>query len=235
MAKIIEALLDQNTRVRARYLNRLSDLEPEDTSLLVDAWPKISARRRQALLEDLDEIHLADDLQNFEAVARVALRDEEPGVRIGAINILRVYELTDLLPTFMNMAEHDPDPNVRAVAASSLGTYTYMGELENLSPTNLARLEDCLLRIVSSDDSPLVHRKALEALGYSSRKEVNGFIEKAYTSKDKDWLVTALSAMGKSANSHWKPHVLKMLTDESPGAVRSSKCSENLNQNPFRY
>ena len=224
MAKIIDALLDENTRFRASYLNRLSDLEPEDTTLLVDAWPKISVRRRQALLEDLEEINIADDLQNFEAVARVALKDAEPGVRISAINILREYELTDLLPTFMNMAEHDPDPNVRAVAASSLGTYVYLGEVENLSPAKLERVEGCLLRIISSDDTPLVHRKALEALGYSSRNEVNGLIEKAYASDDMDWLVTALFAMGKSANSHWKPHVLKMLNDTHP-MVRAEAAS----------
>jgi HEAT repeat protein len=39
-----------------------------------------------------------------------------------------------------------------------------------------------------------------------------------------DWLVSALFAMGRSANSHWKPNVLKMLTHEHP-TVRAEAAS----------
>ncbi len=222
--KLIEALLDESTPFSPRYLNRLSDLEPDDTSALAEIWPKISLRRCQALLEDLEEIHLADDLLCFEEVGRVALKDNEPGVRRRALQILREYELVDLLPTFVDMSQHDPDADVRAASAEGLATYVYMGEVEDISPKKLQQVEEYLLRLISSSDTTLVRRRALEAMGFSSRKEVVKLIEQTYASPDVDWLVTALVAMGRSANPRWNPQVLKMLTHKRP-AVRAEAAS----------
>jgi hypothetical protein len=222
--KLIDALLDESTPFSPRYLNRLSDLEPADTSVFAETWPKVTLRRREALLEDLEEIHMADDLLCFEEVGRVALKDSEPGVRRRAINILREYELVDLLPTFVDMSEHDPDADVRAASAAALATYIYMGEVEDISPTKLKRVEECLLLLTSGTDTTLVRRRALEALGFSSRKEVVGLIKKAYASTDMEWLVTALFAMGRSANPRWNRQVLKMLNHEHP-LVRAEAAS----------
>jgi HEAT repeat protein len=224
ITKLIDAFLDQSTPFSPRYLHRLTDLELSDTALIAEAWPKVSLRRREALLEDLEEIHLADDLLNFEAIARIGLKDQEPGVRLRAISILREYELVDLLPRFIDMAEHDPDVDVCAKAAEALGTYVYMGEVEEISLTKLQRVEECLLRLISNADSKLVQRKALEALGYSSRDDIIDLIEKAYTSGDPDWQTTALLAMGRSANSYWNSRVLKMFTHSQPG-VRAEAAS----------
>jgi hypothetical protein len=222
--QVIDALLDESKPFHPRFLNRLSDLEPGDTMLFAEAWPKVSLRRREAILEDMEEIHMADDLLCFEAVARMALKDMDPSVRTRAIRILREYELIDLLPTFLDMAVHDPDTDVRAGAAAALATYVYLGEVEDISPTKLKRVEECLLSLVSSQEPPLVRRMALEALGYSSRKEVVGLIEKAYASTNMDWVITALFAMGRSANTRWNPQELKMISHTHPG-VRAEAAS----------
>ena len=222
--KLVDALTDESIPFSPKYLNRLSDLQPADKALFAETWPKVSLRRREALLEDLEEVHFADDLLCFEEVGRVALQDSEPGVRMRALQILREYELVDLLPTFVFMAEHDPDADVRAASAAALSTYVYMGEVDDISPRKLQQVEECLLNLISGSDTNLVRRRALEALGFSSRKEVDGLIEKAYASSDLDWMVTALFAMGHSANSKWKAHVLKMLTHEHP-PVRAEAAS----------
>jgi HEAT repeat protein len=224
ITKLIDALLDEATPFHPRYLNRLSDLPPEDAALFADAWPKVSLRRREALLEDLEEIHMADDLLCFEEVARLALKDKNPSVRLRAIHILREYELVDLLTTFQAMAERDPDTDVRAEAVSALGVYIYMGEVEDISPAKLHRVEECLLSLLSNQEPVLVQRRALEAMGFSSREEVPELIEKAYASVDMDWVITSLFVMGRSANSHWYPQVLKMLTHPHPG-VRAEAAS----------
>jgi HEAT repeat protein len=213
---LIEALLDESKPFSPRYLNRLSDLEPADASTLAENWPKISARRRSALLEDLEEIHLADDLLSFEEVGRLALKDSEPAVRRKAVQILREYELVDLISTFVHMAEQDPDEEVRAATASALATYIYLGEVEDISPRRLLQVEECLLRLTSGQDTTLVRRRALEALGFSSRKELPGLIDQAYNSANVDLLVSALFAMGRSANSRWNQKVLKMLSHQHP-------------------
>jgi HEAT repeat protein len=221
---LIEALLDESKPFSPRYLNRLSDLEPADASTLAENWPKISVRRRSALLEDLEEIHLADDLLSFEEVGRLALKDSEPAVRRKAVQILREYELVDLISTFVRMAEQDPDEEVRAAAASALATYIYLGEVEDISPRRLLQVEECLLRLTSGQDTTLVRRRALEALGFSSRKELPGLIDQAYNSANIDWLVSALFAMGRSANSRWNQKVLKMLSHQHP-LVRAEAAS----------
>jgi HEAT repeat protein len=217
---LIDALLDESKPFSPKYLHRLSDLEPVDISSFSNAWPKVSTKRRQALLEDLEELHVADDLLCFEDVGRVALKDDDPVVRKLAINVLREYELVELLPTFIHMADHDPDAEVRAASAAALAAYIYMGEVEDISPQKLERVEDCLLKLATGSDTQLVRRRALEALGFSSRKEVNELIDKAFASSDTDWLVTALFAMGRSANSRWKPQVMQMLSHQRP-AVRA--------------
>lgn len=222
--KVIDALLDESTPFHTRFLNRLSDLDPADTVLFAEAWPKVSLRRREAILEDVEDIQMADDLLCFEAVARLALKDQVPSVRSRAIRVLREYELVDLLPVFQDIAENDPDADVRADAAAGLATYIYMGEVEDISPTKLKRVEECLLRLISSQDTTLVKRRALESLGFSSRKEVIWLIENAYNSDDMDWVITALFAMGRSANTRWKPQVQDMLTHTQPG-VRAEAAS----------
>lgn len=221
---MIDALLDETTPFHPRYLRRLSDLEPADASSLAEIWPKVSLRRRESILEDMEEHHMADDLLWFEEVGRLALKDKDPSVRVRAINILREYELVDLLPTLVDMSEHDPDAEVRAGAAAALATYIYMGEVEDISPSKLKRVEECLLKLTSSSDTSLVRRRALEALGFSSRKEVVGLIKDAYASNDVDWQITALFAMGRSANSHWNPQVLKKLSHTNP-EVRAEAAS----------
>jgi HEAT repeat protein len=222
--KVISALLDENTPFLPRYINRLSDLGPAEVATLEEAWSKISLRRREALLEDMEEIHLANTVLCFEEVGRIALKDPEPGVRRRAIQILREYELVDLMSTLVRMAERDPAADVRAAAAAALSTYVYMGEVEDISPKKLLQVEECLLRLTTSSDTTLVRRRALEALGFSSREEIPALIEAAYASSDMDWLVTALFAMGRSANSRWNAQVLKMLDHEHP-PVRAEAAS----------
>jgi HEAT repeat protein len=222
--ELIAALLDESTPFSPRYLQRLSDLEPDDASILAENWTKVSPRRRQALLEEMEETHIEDDLLSFEEVARIALNDSEPGVRQHAIHILREYELVDLLPIFISMSEQDPDAEVRAASAAALATYIYMGEVEDIAPQKLLTVEECLLRLTSGSDTTLVRRRALEALGFSSRKEVAPLIESAYASPEFDWLVSALFAMGRSANSRWKPQVLEMLDHPHP-PVRAEAAS----------
>ena len=166
ITKVIDALLDESTPFQPRYLNRLSDLEPADTILFSDAWSKVSLRRREAILEDMEDVHSDDDLLCFEAVARLALTDPAPSLRSRALRILREYELVDLLPVFQEIAEHDPDAYVRAVATEGLATYIYMGEVEDISPLKLKKVEECLLKLIISQDTALVNRRALESLGF---------------------------------------------------------------------
>ena len=210
---VVEALLDDGTPFPARFLHQFSDIAPTDLVLLLKAWPQIKTRRKNTLLEDLEELAEADTLTNFDEMARPLLADDDPQVRIRAIRLLWESEDTKLIPIFLKMLNEDVDPEVRAAAANALGLFVYQGELEKI-PTNVHhKIEDDLLKAATSAKEILVRRRALESLGYSGRQEVIPLIEAAYHEKDPDWVVSALFAMGRSSDERWKKQVLSKLHD----------------------
>ena len=216
MGQVIDALLDENTPLHPRYLYRFSDMTPEDLVQLKASWLKIPLWRRQALMEDVENLGESDYLLSFETLARFALRDKDAKVRLLAVHTLWEYEERDLASIFLNTFRTEPDAKVRAALASALGRFVYLGDIEELDEDQLQEIEETLLGIVQGTDETLVRRCALESLGYSHRKEVNPLIEWAYNSKDKDWVGSALYAMGRSAEEDWAEHVLKMLNHVVP-------------------
>lgn len=214
--KLLDALLDVETPLNPRYLYRLSDLEGAELELLRTSWLKIPAWRRQALLEDIEELNESDMLLSYESLARFAVQDEEAKVRLLAVRILWEFEESSLIPVFLRLMNTDDDSEVRAAAASALGRFVYAGELDEIPPATMKSIEDGLLGVVNGKDVAEVRRSALESLGYSSRDEIIPLVEDAFASEDKFWKASALFAMGRSANQRWQPNILSMLQSNLP-------------------
>jgi len=216
---LLEVLLDAEKNLPAGYLYRLSDLNQVDLDELQATWPQIPTWRRIAVMEDVEEIGESDYTLSFEALARFCLGDSEPRVRELSVQTLWDYELPDLIPTFLSMLESDQNAEARAAAATALGKYIYLGEIGDLPPPTLKDIEDKLIEVTNGKDSGMVRRRALEALGFSSREEVKDLILWAYFSGNTDWLTSALFAMGRSANKSWKNLVLEMLSNDNPEII----------------
>ena len=120
--QIIKALLDTDTPFHARYLHSFSDIQSEELELLEASWSDIPTWRRQALMEDIEELGVRDTLLSFEAFGRFALQDSDPGVRTLAIQTLCEFDTRDLAPIFINLLGSDQDPAVRAAAGTGLQT-----------------------------------------------------------------------------------------------------------------
>jgi hypothetical protein len=213
---LILALRDEANPFPARYLFRLSGLEGEELGLFKRVWPQLSFQRRRGILEDLELLAESNTVMHFDAVNRLALDDEEPEVRIVAIRALWPSKQPDLAPTFLDILKGDGHTGVRAQAAAALGRFVYLGEIGKLPPEKLKEIEEELLNVTDSDSDSAIRRNSLESLGYSGREEVPGLIEDAYASDDDDWLVSALFAMGRSADDRWTPKVLEKLNDTNP-------------------
>lgn len=214
--EVIAALLDSNTPFHPRFLYCLSDLYGIKLAQFKEAWTQIPAWRRQAILEDMESFYEADTLLSFESVCRLALDDDNTHTRFLALRSLLNYKTEDLIPVFSQIVDKDPDEELRALAALSLGQYVYLGEIEELPQKVLADLQDRLIKIVQGDAPTLVRRRALESLGYANRKEVPGLIETANNSGDENWITSALLAMGRSCDRRrWEPVVLQMLSHGS--------------------
>jgi HEAT repeat protein len=218
--QVIQALLDENRPFQPRYLYRLSDLSQADLKTLASAWVDITPRRRQAVMEDILDLTESDFLLNFSSLSQLALKDLDPMVRMLAIQSLGQYEEPVLADLFMDMMVQDTDIQVRAASAAALGEYVYLGEIEEIPEQLLHKIEDCLLKVTQGQDAALVRRRALEALGFSSREEIPPLIEAAYHSEDREWLISALFAMGRSYNQVWEENVIAMLEDHR-AAVRA--------------
>ena len=91
-----------------------------------------------------------------------------------------------------------------------------LGELEEIPEAIRREAEDALLKTANGEDTARVRRRALEALGFSSRPEVVTLIESAYKRQDPDWKASALSAMGRSSDDRWQDQVLPMLINDNP-------------------
>lgn len=214
--KLLDAVLDTEKPLHPSFLHRLSDLDQADLVALKKIWLGIPVWRRQALMEEIEELGGSDFLLSYNAVCKFAIQDDDPKVRELAVRILWDCEANDLVPVYLNMLESDSDSRVRAVVASALGKYVYLGEIEKLPTRILHEIEDKLITVVNSSEKTLVRRRALEALGYSSRDEISPLVEAAYYSGEDEWLVSALFAMGRSANEGWGPLVIVMLENDSP-------------------
>ena len=213
---LVDALLDADSPFDPRYLHHLSDLEGEDLLLFQKVWPQVSLSRRQALLEDLNDLGAADDLLSFENIGRSTIKDTDPQVRTSAVHLLWEFEDRDLIPIFIGLMESDPVAEVRAAAATGLGLFVYHGELDQLPKQRLAEIEFALLEAMEKDQSELVQCRALESVSYSSRPEVTDQIDKAFTSGGHDKMASALIAMGRSMDPRWQKIIMQMLDSQIP-------------------
>lgn len=220
--QVIETLVNSKKRFSSKYLYRLSDLEAKDLELIASSWRDIPLNRRQALMGDIVRLSNNNLRLSYEEIAHLAIKDEDAHIRVLAVRCLQDYEKKDLANQFLILLEEDESEEVRGASAVALGKYVYLGELEEI-PLSLQReIEDRLIAKVNSQDATTVKRYSLEALGYSSRDEVQSLIETAYYSGNDDWLSSALCAMGASANEKWHKLVEAMFDHDNPEVRREA-------------
>lgn len=215
-SEVISALLDTGKAFSPRYLHSFSDLNPKDLEDLKKAWPRVPADRRVNLVEDLENVMDSDTLVNFDNVARFALDDEDARVRAVAMRLLWETDDTRLVPIFTRMMQKDPDPVVRASAATALGMFVYLGELEEIRRDIHDLVVSDLLDEYEAGTDALVRRRVLESLGFSSNERIPALIQAAFDSNSSDWMASALFAMGRSADNRWEPAVLSSLDHPTP-------------------
>lgn len=208
---ILEALANYSEPFPPRMLRNFSDLSPLHLRELKGIWPALKRERKISLLEDLETVAESDMLVSFDELAKMSLSDADPAVRVLSIRLLWECEEARLIPIFTEMMLSDSAEDVRAAAASALGKFVYLGELESIPDAlRISSLQN-LFDVVTGEDLPMVRRRALESLGYSSHSKVPGLIQHALEQEDTQWLTSALYAIGRSADDKWSETVLQYL------------------------
>jgi len=225
--ELLEVIQDQEHILEPRYLYHLSDLTLNELQTLQNIWPELPISRRQTLMEDLEHLTETNNLLSYEAVFRFALSDPDAQVRFHALRAIEVFDTDNLIPDFLELLDEDDSVDVRAVAAAVLGKYIYRGELDELDQKTKVCIEEKLLAVVAGgEENQRVQRRALEALGYSPRDEVQECIAEVYQSGDEEWMASALFAMGRSLDYRWEEIILSNLHHQNPKvraeAIRAS-------------
>lgn len=215
-SEVVEALLNNQQPFPAVMLPSFSDLSEENLAALQNIWLQIQPKRRASLLEDLDEIQDRDTLSDFSSLAQFALEDPLPQVRTQAIDMLWDWPQKLLARHFLRMLENDPDGNVRAAAATALGNYIYLGELDEFPSDLSVLIVETLVRVIKGKDEKSVRMRALESASFSSNEAVPLLIEAAYQDSDREWLISALFSMGRSGDEAWNSKVLSCLDHSVP-------------------
>ncbi|MFH1086678.1 MAG: HEAT repeat domain-containing protein [Chloroflexota bacterium] len=218
--------LDQ-TPITRNLLTMFNGLSRFESRCFVAAFNRLSSVRQQALLDAMEAYATQSFEADLVAIYRELLNHPDPAVRGRAVVGLWEDDNVRVLDALMRMLTHDPDVAVRAKVATALGSFVFQAECEELDESRATALRRGLETTVANENEDLeVRRHAVEALGFINDDEVRRIIADAYAHDDERMRVSALFAMGRSADECWTETVLTELGSMSPAvlweAVRAS-------------
>lgn len=215
--KLLQEIGDTSNRLSISRLYSLSEMNKAETLLFQKAWPSIAVERRREIINFLAEIAEASFEVDFGQVFRFCLGDEDERVREAAIEGLWEDDDTALINPLITLLQDDPSSSVRAGAAISLSRYVLLGELDKIKARRFALVREALLETIHSPLEDLeVRRRAIESIAYSSEEGVLNIIETAYYDEDERMRISAVFAMGRSADPNWSHLVISELESFSP-------------------
>jgi HEAT repeat protein len=214
--QLLQTLLDKKQPIPVDQLDDLSDLDADKVEMLKASWENIHVGRRRELLEILGREALNRFEVTFDSINRLAIFDSDATARHIAIENLWESQDPKLAVPLLSLLNDDPDDQVRIVSATTLGTFVWLGEIEEIPADLLHQVEEGLLAAIHSDTSHEVRRRALEAIGFSSREEVPGLIQQVYTTGEELQVQSAIFAMGRSASKEWGEIIKTELVNPSP-------------------
>jgi HEAT repeat protein len=193
-------------------LGELSNLNSAQLKLLERVWETTETKRRRQIIYRLVELAEDNFELNFDSIFKGRLIDQDAEVRSKAIEGLWESEEASLIDPLINLLEQDSSEKVQAAAATALGKFAMLAELEKLRPSHKSKLCQALLAVINNKSRPLeVKRRALEAAAPLSLPQMKKVIMEAYRSRNPKLKTSALFAMGKSCDQSWLPILLKEL------------------------
>lgn len=214
--EIIECLIDASQPFKPQFLHFFSDIADSDLELIKKVWHQVHRDRKLSLLRDLEKLMEVDTLVSCDDFGFFALDDENPLIGSQAIKLL--WECSDLkLATrFIKILTEDLDPDLTASAATGLGKFVLLGELEEIPEELIKKVKQILIDKFLTNKNARLRQRILESIGYVNNAQVSGFISDAIKQPEKEWVLSALFAINRSANETWAKVVLEKLDDFDP-------------------
>lgn len=212
LSRILQGILDPDRPIHSLELDILSDLDAAGLVRFQAAWAGMPAPRRRSLVTELLEVAEERVDVSFRRILQWLMNDEDSWVRAHAVDGLWEDEDVRLIGPLTRLLSHDPAPEVRAAAAQSLGRFLLLGELEKIDAVLAAKVEQALqVAYIQERQEPSVRRRVVEALAYTPAANVPAIIRDAYEDEDDGMRLSAVFAMGRSADLRWSDIVLAEL------------------------
>ncbi len=195
----------------------LSGPSAAEAALFQQRWPELPFVDRRKVMRILVESAEANFEMDFGALFRYALTDPDDEVRFLAVEGLWEEEDAWLVAPLIRLLLNDPSDDVRAAAAMSLGRYALQVELGDLDEERAQAVARALLAVIDDPEELVeVRRRAVESIAYLDIPALRGIISRAYDEGNLKMRASAVFAMGRSGDAHWRGTVLSELEAVEP-------------------
>jgi HEAT repeat protein len=200
----VAEIFDSSKPVVSSKLVYLSNLSSEELKFLKEIWTNADAARRHQVISQLVHLSEADFRLDFSSVFAFCLSDPDETLRIQAMTGLDGEENYLLITPLLRALKEDDSAKVRAAAATALGKFALLGELDKLPTHYKNKIYTALLDVLDSKvETSEVRRRALEAVSTFNLPRVKELIEQAYHTDDVKLKSSAIYAMGRNCDSAW--------------------------------
>lgn len=198
-------------------LYSLSDLPPDLFDHFTANWGNINDERRAKIVRHLADIMELNYTVDFRPLFAFMLQDEYAEVRRAALDGLWDAAHVRLVPAIMKLMLTDNDEGVQVAATKALGHYVLVAQWGEIPPETADPIVKALLvQLEKPDLSPSLYRAALESVASSGHGRVPALIEQAYDSRHEEMRLSAVFAMGISADRRWLNDILHEIESDNP-------------------
>ena len=229
-AETLQELFDPQEPLNSTKLLSLSGITREEALEVEEFWFDAPPARRTALLDQMLTLTEDNPEADFTEVLRLAMDDEDPILRISAIDGLWECNERWLLEKLIGYAKAEEDLEVRAAATLALGKFVLLGAFEEIRPDLAERVEETLFILLEDETQPLlIRRRAIEAISQGQNEALHDIIRDAYHSEEKELKLGALYAMGQACDEGWLPVLLaEMKSPDSAMRFEAARAAGEL-------
>jgi HEAT repeat protein len=225
----VSSLSDSAKPLLSSKLAELSNLNAQELALFEKAWSDIEPKRRRQIMYRLVELAENNFELDFGDIFKKRLQDEDADVQSKAIEGLWESEETSLIDPLIKLLALENAEKVQATAATALGKFALLAELEKLRPQHKTKVCRALLAVIEDKSRTVeIKRRALEAAAPLSLPQLERAIAQAYKSGEPRLRISAIFAMGKNCDPRWLPILIKELasTDAEMRYEAAGACGE---------
>ncbi len=221
--RLWRSLEEERALPEAADLPYLSGLLKEESERFGKLWAALPLNIRRKLIDFLTNLAAADFEMDFTAIFRIAMYDADPQVRATAIEGLFEDQDVRLTPQFIHILQEAQDDLTRVACIQALGNFILWGELHKIRQRPFDMARKALIAIYHDPEASLVvRREAIASLAYTGLDDVPEMIAAAYEHETEEMRVSAVFAMGRSADERWAEIVIQELSNPNPAMRREA-------------